>query len=278
MGTGRADGMHVTTIPGTGLCVSRFVFGTGGLLNAGVSSRRRQLLFAAVDAGFTHFDTAPYYGFGAAERDLAEILRARPEVTFTTKVGLHPPGGADQPAATAVVRKLLGRAFGSLSRPLVDFSVSSARRSLEGSLRRTGRDRVDLYLLHDPVARLVATDEWRKWLDSCAASGKIRYSGMALSADAVGPFLDGGAAIGAVIQLRDSGAGREADVLERYGRERQITYGYVSAALRADPHCRVADVLRTALERNRRGAVIVTSGRPDRLRQYAELAETATHD
>lgn len=270
--------MRVVTLPGIGLRTSRFIFGTGSLLNVGSASGRRRLLFAAVDAGFTHFDTAPYYGFGVAERDLSEVLEARPEVTFTTKVGLYPPGGADQRPATVVLRKLLGRAFPSLSRPVVNFTVSAGRRSLEDSLRRTGRERVDLYLLHDPVARLVATEEWRKWLDSCVSAGKVRYFGMALSADAVQPFLENGAVIGTVIQIRDSVDGREADVLGRYGRATQITYGYVSAALRANPRCRVSEILGTALARNPNGAIVVTSGKIDRLRQYSGLTETPTHD
>lgn len=270
--------MRVVTVPGTGLRMSRFIYGTSGLLNVGPSWRRRRLLFAAVDAGFTHFDTAPYYGFGVAERDLAEVLATRPEVTFTTKVGLYPPGGADQPAAVVLLRKLLGRACHSLSRPLVDFSVSSAHRSLEASLRRTRRERVDLYLLHDPLARLVATEEWRKWLDSCVGAGKVRYFGMALTADAVKPFLENGAMIGSVIQLADSVGRREADVLHCYERPLQITYGYVSAAIRANPRCHVHEVLRAALARNHDGAIIVTTRRLDRLKQYGDLTETPTHD
>lgn len=270
--------MRMTTLPGLDLRVSRFVFGTGGLLNVGSSRSRQRLLVAAIDTGFTHFDTAPYYGFGVAERELAPVLQAWPDVTFTTKVGLYPPGGADQPEAAVWMRKLIGRAFTRLSRPVVDFSVTSARRSLEGSLRRTGRDRIDLYLLHDPAIHLVATDEWRTWLDCCVASGKIRYFGMALSPSAITQFLGGGNRIGSLIQVRDSVAGCEADVLEHYGLTKQITYGYVVAALRADPRCCVREVLRAALVRNPNGAIVVTTRRPSRLRQYADLTEMMTHD
>lgn len=265
--------MRTLTLPGTGLRVSRFIFGTGGLLNAGHAGQRRRLLFAAVDAGFTHFDTSPYYGFGLAERDVAAVLRVRPQVTFTTKVGLYPPGGADQPAAWVVVRKMLGRMNAALSRPVVDFSLTAANRSLEDSLRRTCRDTVDLYLLHDPVPELLATDEWQRWLDSCVAAGKMRHFGMAPTTKSTRIFLDQATALTAVIQLRDSVEGREADVLEHYGRPQQITYGYASAALRTDPHCDVLPVLRTALARNRTGGIIVSSRRTDRLLQYSQLTE-----
>lgn len=265
--------MRMTTISGTDLRTSRFIFGTGGLLNAGSSSTRHRLLFKAVDSGFTHFDTAPYYGFGIAERDLAVVLRARPEITFTTKVGLNPPGGPDQHTATVLLRKMLGRVWGTLSRPIINFTVSAARQSLEDSLRRTGRERVDLYLLHDPIAHLVATEEWKEWLTSCVRTGKMRYFGLASSGETLELFLENDAVLGSVLQVRDSIAGREADVLEQYGRERQITYGYVTAALHANPHCIVPDVLRAALAVNPHGAIIVTSRHADRLQQYGELAD-----
>ena len=125
-------------------------------------------------------------------------------------------------------------------------------------------------------AGLVASHEWRAWMESCVRSGKMRSFGLASSAEAVRPFFKSDAMIGSVIQLRDSVAGREADILDEYAFPRQITYGYVSAALRADPTCRVADVLTAALSMNRTGAIIVTSGRQDRLRQYGRLTESPT--
>jgi len=80
--------MQKITLPGTGLALSKFIFGTASLFNAGGAARRRALLEAATEGGFSHFDTAPYYGFGMVERDLAPDLRAYPELTVTTKVGI----------------------------------------------------------------------------------------------------------------------------------------------------------------------------------------------
>ena len=86
--------MRRVTLQGTDINVSRLSFGTASLHHLPTSRRRQDLLAAAFDHGFTHFDAAPYYGFGIAERELGQFLKARRgRVTITTKVGLYPPGG-----------------------------------------------------------------------------------------------------------------------------------------------------------------------------------------
>src|SRR6266700_5127434 len=59
---------------------------------------------AAWDSGVRYVDTAPYYGFGQAERAVGDALRAEPrgEWVLSTKVGRllrpHPgPRGDDEP-------------------------------------------------------------------------------------------------------------------------------------------------------------------------------------
>ena len=85
--------MKKVQISGTDLEVSQFIYGTASLFNLRGADARRRILSSAVDAGFTHFDTAPYYGFGLAERELAPILRANSQITVTTKVGIYAQGG-----------------------------------------------------------------------------------------------------------------------------------------------------------------------------------------
>src|SRR6267142_2164815 len=57
---------------------------------------------AAWDAGVRYVDTAPYYGFGQAERAVGDALRAEPreEWVLSTKVGrlLRPRPSASQAA------------------------------------------------------------------------------------------------------------------------------------------------------------------------------------
>lgn len=265
--------MKNVTLPGTDISVSRFVFGTASLFNCGNAAKRNTLLSAAVEAGFTHFDTAPYYGFGAAERDLAPILKAHPAVTVTTKVGIYSPGSEAQPDAAVFLRKAAGRFIKSISRPTIDFTLARATSALEGSLRRLGRDVVDIYTLHEPQIEMLDTDEWRRWLERCIVEGKVRTFGLALTIDKLEPFLDADTGLDRFVQMEDSLAGKEADVLARNGRAMQITYGYVSAALRTGSAISVQDVLAQALRRNRSGAIIVSTTKPSRMPQYARLAE-----
>ena len=263
--------MQRVTLANTDLAVSRFIFGTASLFNAGRAPARQRLLEAAVDAGFSHFDTAPYYGVGQAERDLAPVLRANPGLTVTTKVGIWSPGGENQGEASIFLRKAAGRLIPALSRPTIDFAVARAGQALDGSLRRLGRERIDCYLLHEPELHLVATDEWQRWLEDCQASGKVREFGLAATPDRIAGFLAAGVRLGRVIQLPDSLSEHEADVLGQFGWPLQITYGYLSAAARQGPFD-VAEVLGAALRRNADGAIIVSTRRPERCATLARIA------
>jgi aryl-alcohol dehydrogenase-like predicted oxidoreductase len=261
--------MKLITLPGTGMSVSRFSFGTAGLFNAGSASVRANLLAAAYDHGFTHFDTAPYYGFGIAERDLKPLLKAHPEITVATKVGIYSPGGEGQRATAVFFRKAVGKVFPYFSRPSIDWSVGRARTALTESLRRLGRDRVDLYLLHEPELESLNTDEWLSWLES--ERDRVRYFGIAVGANRLRPFMVSASPLASIVQTQDSLVGREADILTAHHRPMQITYGYVTAARRDEP-VDVPAILAAALRRNATGTVIVNTRRISRLRQYTEVS------
>lgn len=84
---------------------------------------------AALDAGITHFDTAEMYGGGKSEEFLGAALGGRrDEVVIATKASPRPKGEQFRPGALA------GR----------------IREACEGSLRRLGTDRIDLYYQHYP--------------------------------------------------------------------------------------------------------------------------------
>ncbi len=116
----------------TGLRVSALGFGAGavgGLLVHGDPTDQTRTVARALEAGVTYFDTAPSYGQGRSEENLGRALReldAWGHVVVGTKVRLQP---AD------------------LSDP-----IAAVQRSCEESLRRLGRDAVDLLQLHNPIA------------------------------------------------------------------------------------------------------------------------------
>lgn len=231
------------------------------------------MLETAVEAGFRHFDTAPYYGFGCAERDLAPVLKRQPDLRVTTKVGLYSPGGEEQALPAVVARKLGGRLFPSMARPSQSFDLPRARLSLEGSLRRLGRDCIDLYMLHEPQIDRVAIPEWENWLQECQQRGLIRYFGVALTPERLEPFLRAPSTLVNVVQVLDSLDGRQADILGKYGRPMQITYGYVSSARAAGKIRSAENILHRAMARNQHGPIIVSTQKLDRIAQYGRLQE-----
>ena len=258
-------------LPGTDLSVSRFVFGTASLHNLGRMPMQAAHLEAAAAAGFTHFDTAPLYGFGGAERTLGTTFGNDAGITITTKVGLYPPGGGDQGHMAMLTRKIAGRLWPVMSRAVADFGVTRARRSLEDSLRRLRRDHIDLLLLHEPAPGLLHTDEWLRWQE--AEAGRVRHIGIAGPARIVAPFLEADCPLVRVIQVRDGLDTREADVVTSAGRPLQLTYGYFSS----NTTRRSSDeILRAALDRNRTGAVVVYSRSRARLAEFAAAAGQKT--
>ena len=265
--------MKQVTLEGTNLRTSRFIFGTASLFNVGLRRRRISLLETAIDNGFTHFDTAPYYGFGWAERDLGAVLKKHPGVSVTTKVGIYSAGGEFQSQPSVLIRKALGKAIPQFSRPGIDFSVARARQSLTDSLRRMRCEQVAAYMLHEPEIDLLDTDEWQRWLDAEVGAGRVGVFGLALTADRLVPFLQRASGLSRLVQVLDSLAQREADVLSTFGKPLQITYGYVSAAKAAGASASVEEILREALARNPSGALIVSTTKPERMSQYAALLE-----
>lgn len=177
-----------TIIPTIGLATTRLGFGTSRLHYLASSAERQALLALAYDLGVRHFDTAPAYGEGLAERELGAFARTRPDVFVTTKHGIPVdpmiaglPGPLVRPAIAA--RVLRRRALGLSRPPLPPITGETLRRDVERSLRRLGVERIDLHLLHDPTPeRLVDLDGVRRTYDDLIAAGKIRSAGVC------GPF------------------------------------------------------------------------------------------
>jgi D-threo-aldose 1-dehydrogenase len=157
-------------------------FGTTSLLGISGESQRQRLLESALDAGITHFDTAPYYGYGEAEKVLGRFIKdRRGQVTVTTKFGIQPPGLAGGGSvARAVkrlvknlgpVRKLLARQASKMVQRGA-FSAADAGKSLEGSLRALQTDRIDIYLLHEAGPE-DTSDELLAFLEEKKSQGVI---------------------------------------------------------------------------------------------------------
>jgi len=134
------------TIGKDGLEVSALGFGgapLGGLLRMVDEQQALDAVDAALDAGVTYFDTAPFYGFGRSERLIGDRLRGRDNITLSTKVGrLLKPGMPEDPAA-------LGWPSPLPFHPVYDYSRDGILRSVEDSYQRLGLDNIDILYVHD---------------------------------------------------------------------------------------------------------------------------------
>lgn len=108
---------------------------------------------AALDAGITHFDTAEMYGGGRSEEFLgAALATRRDEVVIATKYSPRPGDQAFSVGALA----------------------SRIREAAEGSLRRLGTDRIDVYYQHYPDAE-APIEEVLETLDELVRAGKVLH-------------------------------------------------------------------------------------------------------
>lgn len=121
--------MRLRELPGTDIRVSEISFGTGpaaGLMVNGDRSAQRAAVEAALEAGINHFDTAPLYGSGCSEVNLGAVLReVAADVLVTSK--FHVP-------AVYLTSGTIG---------------SRVRQSVQESLARLRRDRLDMLLMHN---------------------------------------------------------------------------------------------------------------------------------
>jgi aryl-alcohol dehydrogenase-like predicted oxidoreductase len=133
----------------------------GGRIDAAAT---RAVVDAALDAGINFFDTADIYGGTRSEELLGKALGSRrDEVIVATKFGMG--DGKTLPAGA---------------------SAASIVAAVEGSLRRLGTDRIDLYLLHAPDES-TPIDETLQAMDRLVTDGKVRELGCS---NFDGPGLD----------------------------------------------------------------------------------------
>ena len=143
-GTERRLGRSGVSVPALGVGTNRWTTGEPGqaVLN--------QTLAAAVDVGMGFVDTAEAYGFGRSE----------------SAVGL----AARQDGRPVV----LASKFAPLPTRLTAAQFDSA---LGRTLKRLGRDSIDLYYLHFPYS-LRGVDTWMTAMAQAVEAGKIRAAGI----------------------------------------------------------------------------------------------------
>ena len=167
---------------------SQLGFGCVGLTALPSHADARRVLQAAFDAGIRHFDVAPAYGMGVAERLLGDFLRGRRnQITVATKFGIVPPAYTRRvpflptikrilkkiPAIDARVRRRVGAA-----NSMGHFSPEAAGRSIENSLRALHTEVIDILLLHEANLEDAQRADLLGFLEAQRSAGRIRAFGI----------------------------------------------------------------------------------------------------
>ncbi|MEZ4860496.1 MAG: aldo/keto reductase [Caldilineaceae bacterium] len=159
--------MDYRTLGNSDLPLSTLGFGCGaigGLLVRGDYPTMRQVVARAIELGVTYFDTASLYGNGQSEVNLGAVLRElQADVIVGTKVRIVHVEQLTDIAQTVTA-------------------------SVEGSLRRLGRESVDLIQFHNRIGQQRDLDGSQVTLDDLAVvvetfqqlaqAGKVRYWGI----------------------------------------------------------------------------------------------------
>lgn len=220
------------------------------------------MLAIALESGFTHFDTSPYYGLGLCESLLGREISSNSKTSVTSKVGLYPALGVSTSRLGMVTKKVAGRLLPGFSGPAIDWAISRARTSLDGTLKRLRRDALDVLMLHEPDAASIHHEEWLRWLES--ERQRVRHFGLAGEPFRLAAFVEAKTGLDRLLQTRDSVGRWEADCLP--SQRLAFTYGYVSTS----PENGVSNVA-AALAKRTGSAVIVATRRAERLLQFAKL-------
>lgn len=117
-------------------------------------------MWAGFDVGMNWVDTAEVYGKGRSEELIGLAIRDRPDVMTFTKVASRPRG--------------------------TGFEPKNVRRAAEASLRRLGRDAIDLYQLHWLDENNVLLEDTWDAMVNLVEHGLVRWIGVSnFTADAV---------------------------------------------------------------------------------------------
>ncbi len=147
----------------TNLVVSEIGFGTWGISGIGYGftddKESIRTLHKALDLGINLIDTADSYGNGHSEVLIGRVLKEMgdKDTIIATKVGwdFYRPDGTRS----------------NLKRDYILFA-------LEQSLKRLGRDRIDIYHLHNSKPDSIIENQVYETLDELKKQGKIRFCGV----------------------------------------------------------------------------------------------------
>jgi aryl-alcohol dehydrogenase-like predicted oxidoreductase len=173
-------------------------FGCAPMLGRIGKRESLQAMALAYSHGITYFDIARSYGWGEAEFLLGEFIAhnqiPRESVEITTKFGLTPRNNKWIRTTKKIARglieyipqtKKLVKTAAQTAAPKVQFTLDSAKQSLEISLNALKTDYIDNFLFHEYDFQNMSYQftEILLFLDSQKKSGKIKNYGFSISCE-----------------------------------------------------------------------------------------------
>lgn len=174
---------------------SKLGFGCAAVAGSVDRATALRAMAIASDEGVTHFDVAPSYGYGEAESILGEFLAKskNDRLVVASKFGIEATRAARvlRPVKSLARHLLRSRNKGnrtagakampkvgsSLLRPIPITGIGLAQ-SVEQSLKRLKRDRLDYLFLHEPQDQVMNLDEVMRAVENLKRDGKVRAFGL----------------------------------------------------------------------------------------------------
>jgi aryl-alcohol dehydrogenase-like predicted oxidoreductase len=158
--------MHYRKLGNTGVSVSEVGMGCNRLGEPQEPDGHWvSLVEHAVGLGVNIFDSSESYGWGRSEEMLGRGLAGKSDVLIATKISRIKETGAK------------------------DFSAARVVERCEASLKRLGRDRIDIYQLHSPNREELERFNWAEGLQKLMEQGKIRFPAVAVNNAPDGIYL-----------------------------------------------------------------------------------------
>ena len=166
----------------------RLIFGCASLMNIKESSYRQNLLENALENGLNHFDVSPIYGFGECEKELGIFLKNKSHVKVTTKFGLIPNRVTKNvskgqalfrgffkkiPILKNTAKSYYGK-FGMKKK----FNLVECESSLKKSIFNLKKEKIDIFLMQDPLFNDFIESGIENQLDSLKKKGLIDEFGV----------------------------------------------------------------------------------------------------